>query len=108
MLIQINIADEPQKAGISPAALPEFVDQVLATSPSPQIIGLMTIGPLVDDTEDSRPFFARMRTLLETLQQKVPYATELSMGMSGDFEIAIEEGATMVRVGSAIFGAREA
>ena len=66
----------------------------------------MAVAPATPNPEDSRPYFRRMRELQQELQRTYPDCTELSMGMTGDFEAAIEEGATMVRVGTAIFGAR--
>jgi PLP dependent protein len=71
-----------------------------------EAIGLMTLPPQPTDPEDSRPYFARLRTLRDDLRERVPGLRELSMGMSLDYEIAVEEGATMVRVGTALFGSR--
>ena len=72
------------------------------------LVGLMTLPPLTADPEASRPYFARLRALRDRLQKVHPDVAELSMGMSGDYEVAVEEGATMVRVGTALFGARPA
>jgi pyridoxal phosphate enzyme (YggS family) len=106
VLLEVNVGDEPQKAG----ALPEDVRQLLETSlglERLEVVGLMAIPPFEDDPEASRPYFGRLRELRDRLEATVGHPLpELSMGMSHDFEIAIEEGATLVRVGSAIFGPR--
>src|SRR5690606_24082532 len=107
LLIEVNIGDEPQKAGVSPAELPALLDLV-ATHPELRCVGLMAIPP-EGDPEQTRPHFARLRQLFHREAQTVRPGVELvhlSMGMSADFEVAIEEGATMVRVGTAIFGPR--
>jgi pyridoxal phosphate enzyme (YggS family) len=96
VLVQVNVGDEPQKGGCMPDATSAFVDA--ARNAGLQVEGLMTVPPAEGDP---RPHFATLRTLAERLG-----LAELSMGMSGDFEAAIEEGATIVRVGSAIFGPR--
>lgn len=106
VLIQVNVAAEPQKSGCSIAELPALVELVSATA-GVTLAGLMTIPPQDDDPEASRPHFARLRALVEDLLELSPRAQgELSMGMSHDLEVAISEGATMVRVGTAIFGER--
>ncbi len=99
-LIEVNIAKEPQKSGIFAEALDEFVEMVLQCS-KVHFRGLMTIGPANLNAELMRPFFESMRFL----NQKVG-GSWLSMGMSDDFEVAIQEGSTHVRIGSALFGAR--
>ena len=106
VLLQVNVADDPAKAGFPEddvaAALPELV-----ALPNLSIGGLMTIGRLVDDAELARPTFRALRELLARLQAAEPrLGPALSMGMSDDFEVAVEEGATIVRVGRALFGAR--
>lgn len=98
--IQVNVANEPQKAGISPERLDEFV-QVCLNCRRVRLRGLMTIGPMLAPSE-LRPYFKRLKEMLA----EVPGGDVLSMGMSGDFVEAIQEGATHVRVGSAIFGDR--
>jgi uncharacterized pyridoxal phosphate-containing UPF0001 family protein len=100
VLVQVNVAREPQKAGCDPDALDALVDHVRGL-PSLRLEGLMTVPPAADDPEAARPVF---RALAE-LARAHGLAT-LSMGMSADLEVAIEEGATMVRVGTAIFGPR--
>lgn len=107
LLIEVNIGDEPQKAGVTADALPALLDH-LSTRPELRCVGLMAIPP-DGDPEQTRPHFARLRELLrrEAANRRPGVdLVHLSMGMSADFEVAIEEGATMVRVGTAIFGAR--
>ncbi len=108
ILLQVNLSEEPNKGGAVCDALPELV-AACADSPNLRTIGLMTIPALAPDPEANRPVYARLRELAETLGPAAggEALRELSMGMSGDFEVAIEEGATIVRVGTAIFGARE-
>ena len=107
VLVQVNVADEPQKGGFPPAELRRTLE-ALAGLPGLRVRGLMTIPPLPRDPEDSRPYYREMRKLLEAAQGwgLGHELTELSMGMSGDFEIGVEEGATIVRIGTAIFGRR--
>ena len=108
-LVQVNIAEEEQKSGLYVPELTSFID-AMAERPHIKIKGLMTIGPIVDDPEDIRPVFAQLRELYEREQaRRRPFADFqwLSMGMSHDYQIAVEEGANIVRVGSSIFGARQ-
>lgn len=109
-LVQVNIADEASKSGLQPDEVKDFVQTVAADYPHVQIRGLMTIAPLVDDAEAVRGYFRQMKLLFDQLAvANAGYSMEhLSMGMSGDYQVAIEEGATIVRVGTAIFGRREA
>ncbi|HXU64305.1 MAG TPA: YggS family pyridoxal phosphate-dependent enzyme, partial [Polyangia bacterium] len=107
-LVQVNVAGEAQKRGVAPAELPALLDR-FATATHVRCAGLMLIPPLSDDPGAARPHFAGLRALRdrEAARARPNVALrELSMGMSGDFEIAIAEGATLVRVGTAIFGAR--
>lgn len=106
VLLEINIGREPQKAGALPDEAVELLRHVRGCDRL-DVRGLMAIPPWGDDPEASRPFFRELRELRDLLQQtaQVPLP-ELSMGMSHDFELAIAEGATMVRVGTAIFGRR--
>ncbi len=105
--IQVNLSEEPQKAGVSEHALPELLSQC-APLEHLRVIGLMTIPAPVPDPDHNRPVFARLRSLRNELRDQPggDSLTELSMGMSRDFEIAVEEGATVVRVGSDLFGPR--
>ena len=100
-LLQVNLGEEPQKGGLPPAEVKAVLDQVAALQ-GLRIRGLMAIPPLVPDAEAARPYFRRLRELRDAVGLE-----HLSMGMSGDFEVAIDEGATMVRVGTAIFGPRQ-
>jgi pyridoxal phosphate enzyme (YggS family) len=109
VLIQVNISREETKGGTSSEELLQLVRDV-ARLPHLRIVGLMTMPPFFDDPEGARPYFRELRELAGKLQAAaVPGVEmrELSMGMSGDFEAAIEEGATLVRVGSALFGERQ-
>jgi pyridoxal phosphate enzyme (YggS family) len=108
VLIQVNISGEETKSGIDAAGTRQLVQQA-ALLPHLSVQGLMTMPPWFEDPEEARPYFRALRKLRDELAaEKMPGAslTELSMGMSGDFEVAIEEGATLVRIGTAIFGAR--
>ena len=106
VLLEINVSGEGSKFGFSPAKLREAMEPMLALS-RVTIEGLMTIPPLGPEAEMSRPFFAELRNLRDHLEQEFSMRlADLSMGMTNDFPIAIEEGATMVRVGTAIFGER--
>jgi len=106
VLIEINVAEEPQKAGALPEEASELLEHALGCDRL-SVCGLMAIPPWAEDPEVSRPWFRKLRELRDRLQYEMGRPLrELSMGMSHDFEIAITEGATMVRVGTAIFGPR--
>jgi len=108
VMIQVDLAGEATKAGASVRELPEIIETVKACARL-RLTGLMTLPPFFDDAEQARPYFRRLRALRDEFQTRGAFgelAGELSMGMSHDFEIAIEEGATIVRVGTAIFGER--
>jgi pyridoxal phosphate enzyme (YggS family) len=108
ILIQVNVSGEATKSGTTAAAALDLVRRVAAL-PNLRICGLMTMPPFFDDPEAARPYFRELRLLSEKIAAENisgVLMTELSMGMSGDFEAAIAEGATLVRVGSAIFGYR--
>ncbi len=110
VLLEVNLAAEPTKAGFQPSQLADALPR-LDTLGSIEILGLMAIPPFSRDAEAARPHFRSLRELAQSLArlalQRVRFQ-ELSMGMSQDYEIAVEEGATMVRIGTAIFGARDA
>jgi PLP dependent protein len=107
VLFEVNIAGEEQKHGATESGLRTMLSK-LGELKNITPVGLMTMPPWSDDPEDSRPVFASLRRLLERVNSEFGLAMkELSMGMSGDFDIAIQEGATMVRVGTAIFGDRQ-
>jgi pyridoxal phosphate enzyme (YggS family) len=108
VLIQVDLAGEETKSGVATADLAEFVSIVNQCSRL-RFQGLMTLPPFFEEAEKVRPFFRRLRELRDELQANGGFGQhhgELSMGMSHDFEVAIEEGATIVRVGTAIFGER--
>ncbi|HKG23956.1 MAG TPA: YggS family pyridoxal phosphate-dependent enzyme [Blastocatellia bacterium] len=110
VLIQVDLGLEATKSGASEAELPAIVE-ALDGAKNVEFRGLMTLPPFFDDPERARSYFRRLRELLEELNRSRSQERalkELSMGMSHDFEVAIEEGSTMVRVGTAIFGARNA
>lgn len=113
ILLEVNVSGEESKHGFTPAALKDALPGLLAL-PGLRFDGLMTMAPLVDDPEETRPIFRNLRILLEELRGLFPTASypqatwqHLSMGMTNDFEVAIEEGATLVRIGTAIFGKRD-
>jgi pyridoxal phosphate enzyme (YggS family) len=109
VLVQINVGRDPNKAGVLPENAEALLGR-LATLPNLHVMGLMTMPPYNKDPELSRPCFRELRRLAETFQRLGLFAAdaapELSMGMSHDYRIAIEEGATMIRIGTAIFGER--
>ena len=111
-LLQVSLANEPTKSGATADELPAIVGR-FETFGRVRLAGLMTMPPLLEDAERVRPYFRRLRELRDELRARGAFdnaggarAGELSMGMSHDFEVAIEEGATMVRVGTAVFGER--
>lgn len=106
VLLEVNVSGESSKHGFSPENL-EGEMEALLSLPRLQVEGFMTMAPLAPESEASRPYFAALRELRDRMTQLagVPFQT-LSMGMSGDYQVAVEEGATLVRVGSAIFGTR--
>jgi len=107
VLLEVNVGREDQKAGALPEDAAALAQETLAC-PHLRLVGLMAIPPFCDLPEDSRPHFRALAQLRARLQDSLGTALpELSMGMSADFEVAVEEGATLVRVGTAIFGARD-
>ena len=106
ILLQVNVDADPAKAGLAPAAL-EAAALRIAGLGTLELRGLMTIGRLVTEPEAARPTFRRLRQVAAELREAgLPVGPELSMGMTDDFEVAVEEGATIVRVGRALFGER--
>ena len=106
VMVQVNVGGEDQKAGIEPESASDLV-AVVDGCPNLKLTGLMTIPPYDENPEDTRIYFRKLRELRDTLNQgRREPLRELSMGMSHDFRVAIEEGATMIRVGTAIFGQR--
>ena len=109
ILIEVNVAKEESKFGLMPEEVPEFVEKI-AGFPHIRVKGLMTIAPFVENPEENRPIFAHLRKLsVDIAKKNIDNITMsiLSMGMTNDYQVAIEEGATMVRVGTGIFGARD-
>ena len=105
VLVQVNTSGEAQKGGVAPEQAAALLEAARAWHHL-RVRGLMTIPAPADDPERSRPAFAALRALRDALRPDHPDLAELSMGMSGDFEVAIEEGATIIRVGTALFGPR--
>ena len=108
ILVQVNISGEETKSGINPQKVRTLIGEIASMS-NLSLEGLMTMPPYFDDPEKARPYFTALRELRDSiLQESIGNFSlqELSMGMSGDFEVAIEEGSTMVRIGTAIFGER--
>jgi PLP dependent protein len=104
--LQVNVDRDPAKEGFTPEALAAELDELLVLGRL-EVVGLMTVGRLVDRAEDARPTFVHLRQLSEHLRAAEPrLGAGLSMGMTDDFEVAVEEGATVVRIGRAIFGER--
>lgn len=108
ILLQVNTSGEPSKYGMTPDATPAFLERLVTELPGIQVQGLMTMAPYAESPEAARPFFRRLRELRDDLAGKHTGVSleHLSMGMSGDFAAAVEEGATMVRIGTGLFGAR--
>lgn len=105
VFIEINIGDEPLKGGVKAADLPALLEE-LARLDNLRFEGLMCVPPYHPDPERSRPYFQQMRAIYDRLSPLFPTLSHLSMGMSEDYAVAVEEGATMVRIGRALFGER--
>jgi pyridoxal phosphate enzyme (YggS family) len=105
VLVEVKLSPEETKHGLAPAELSTLLDQ-LAPLDRLNVRGLMTVPPWSEDAETARPYFQHLRRLRDDLQPARPTLTELSMGMTNDFRVAIEEGSTTVRIGTAIFGKR--
>lgn len=109
ILIEVNVSGEQTKNGVSPAQVRELIGRIAGLE-NLSVRGLMTMAPYSDDPETSRPYFQALRQLRDDIaREEIPRVqmAELSMGMTDDFEVAIEEGSTIVRIGRAIFGARQ-
>lgn len=105
VMVQVNVSAEPSKFGVAPERAADLAAQV-ATLPRLRLVGFMTVGLHSPDAGAVRAGYARLREIRDGVVRDVPDARELSMGMSGDLELAVAEGATIVRVGTAVFGAR--
>ena len=107
VLMEVNVSGEASKFGADPSALPELLERAAAVE-GIEVQGLMTVGAPVERPEEARPGFAMLRTLRDAGEKRLGRTLpHLSMGMSGDYEVAVEEGATLVRVGTALFGERK-
>jgi pyridoxal phosphate enzyme (YggS family) len=105
ILIEVKLSHEASKHGVAPEALPALLD-TMRDFTSVDVVGLMTVPPWSEDAETARPYFRELRRLRDEAVKSYPKLTQLSMGMSNDFRVAIEEGSTCVRIGTAIFGKR--
>jgi hypothetical protein len=107
VLLQVNVSGEASKEGMSAAEAPQVARQIM-TLPHLRVEGLMTIAPIASNPEETRPVFRQLRLLRDHLRNEIPQSEwqQLSMGMTDDYRVAIEEGATLVRIGRAIFGER--
>jgi pyridoxal phosphate enzyme (YggS family) len=105
VLVQVNCSDEPQKGGVAPDGLSELLEAVRGL-PRLEVRGLMTMSALTPDETEQRRAFRRLRELRDTAERQGHRLPELSMGMSDDYAVAVEEGATMIRLGTALFGER--
>jgi pyridoxal phosphate enzyme (YggS family) len=103
VMIEVDLAG--RGSGIEPEGCEGFADEVVATD-GLRLVGLMTLPPVTPTAEEARPYFVRLRSLRDRVASSHPQAVDLSMGMSLDYEVAAEEGATIVRIGTALFGAR--
>ncbi len=103
VLIQVNVSGEQSKFGLAPGELPVFLEKIAAFD-QVKVKGLMTMAPYLEDPEETRSYFRQLRLLRDANQKVGLSLPELSMGMTNDFLVAVEEGATMVRIGSALFG----
>jgi len=107
VLVQVNCSGEPQKGGVEPEGLAELLE-ALAGLPRLEVRGLMTMSALTDEVAEQRRAFRRLRELRDAAAERGHHLPELSMGMSGDYPAAVEEGATMIRLGTVLFGERNA
>ena len=107
ILLEVNVSGEKSKSGLDPAALRDAIDHIASSCPRITLEGFMTMAPFSENPEDARPHFRRLRELRDEMERIFGASfPRLSMGMSGDFEVAIEEGATWIRLGTILFGER--
>ena len=107
ILLEVNVSGEKSKSGMRPEEVEPTVRHILANCPRLTVEGLMTMAPFSENPEDARPYFRHLREMRDELESKLDIGLpRLSMGMSGDFEVAVEEGASWVRLGSVLFGER--
>jgi len=107
ILLEVNVSGEKSKSGLRPEEVRPTVEHILANCPRITLEGLMTMAPFSENPEDARPYFRKLRLLRDSLETDLAIGLpRLSMGMSGDYEVAVEEGATWVRLGTVLFGER--
>ena len=107
ILLEVNVSGEKSKSGMKPEDVEPTIRHIMESCPRITLEGLMTMAPFSDDPEDARPYFRRLRELRDELEKNLGIGLpRLSMGMSGDYEVAVEEGATWVRLGTVLFGER--
>ena len=107
VLLEVNVSGEKSKSGMAPEAVKSALEHIRLECPRITVEGLMTMAPFSEDPEDARPYFRRLRELRDELQDSLGVGLpRLSMGMSGDYEVAVEEGATWIRLGTVLFGER--
>jgi len=107
ILLEVNVSGEKSKSGMKPEDVKPTVEHILSECPRVTLEGLMTMAPFSEDPEEARPYFRRLRELRDGLEKELGIGLpRLSMGMSGDYEVAVEEGATWVRLGTVLFGER--
>jgi len=107
ILLEVNVSGEKSKSGMKPEDVEAAVSHIVADCPRITVEGLMTMAPFSENPEDARPYFRRLRELRDALEQRLGVGLpRLSMGMSGDYKVAVEEGATWVRLGTVLFGER--
>ena len=107
ILLEVNVSGEKSKSGLKPEEAEDVVSHIVSECPRITLDGLMTMAPFSENKEDARPYFRKLRELRDALEQKLSIGLpRLSMGMSGDYEVAVEEGATWVRLGTVLFGER--
>ena len=107
VLLEVNVSGEKSKSGMAPADVRPALEHIMSSCPRITVEGLMTMAPFSENPEDSRPYFRRLRELRDECEKSLGIGLpRLSMGMSGDYEVAVEEGATWVRLGTVLFGER--
>lgn len=107
ILLEVNVSGEKSKSGMKPEEVKPAVEHIVAECPRVTLEGFMTMAPFSENPEDARPYFRRLRELRDSLESELGVGLpRLSMGMSGDYEVAVEEGATWVRLGTVLFGER--
>ena len=107
VLVEVNVSGEKSKSGVAPDGVRPLLERILANCPRITVEGFMTMAPFSENPEDARPYFRRLRELRDACEKDLGIGLpRLSMGMSGDYEVAVEEGATWIRLGTVLFGER--